>query len=438
MNALNFFKTKNKIIVVLLALCLLIGCKPTFDNKTNNSDVIEENIISEQKVETIPGNKDDKKEDDKKEPADERDDDTVQTDTREENNSQEDNSQEDDSQEGTPSNNKSENDRTESDSENDDQHSGNDNIVSSPETETNTSPTTDPYVGMTKAEFYANYKPATSLADARYRSQHGFLSGSLEVPGQYAQDAPYRPMENGKYVRNIGNHYADNGDTYIVVDSRGNEVMRIYKGGAYITLEEVAAYMYAFGGSTNNIPANYTSSKKTKPTSSMWGEYLRVNHSHFIGNTDRYPYEPELPNISGCGGDLQYWELDIGTTGTSTPGYRPKLYNNGTSIERGAARLVYARQDLNRNGSYEQNEVYVFYTHNHYNDFREYLNYYGGWGEMFGNVTGGGEYSSNTNCNPTPYVPTSYRIFSRSLSLNRKPATIVTGFCIFKKMLAFI
>ena len=47
---------------------------------------------------------------------------------------------------------------------------------------------------------------------------------------------------------------------------------------------------------------------------------------------------------------------------------------------------------------YENNEVYVFYTHNHYNDFREYLNYYGGWGQIFGNVTGGGEYSSKTNC----------------------------------------
>ena len=44
-------------------------------------------------------------------------------------------------------------------------------------------------------------------------------------------------------------------------------------------------------------------------------------------------------------------------------------------------------------------------------DFREYLNYYGGWGEMFGNVTGGGEYSSKTDCNPTPYVETAYKDF---------------------------
>ena len=55
--------------------------------------------------------------------------------------------------------------------------------------------------------------------------------------------------------------------------------------------------------------------------------------------------------------------------------------------------------------------MYVFYTHNHYNDFREYLNYYGGWGEMFGNVTGGGTYSSKTDYNPTPYVETAYKDF---------------------------
>lgn len=272
-------------------------------------------------------------------------------------------------------------------------------------------PTEDPYVNVSKEEFYANYKPATSREDALYRSQHGLLSGSLDVPGQYAQDAANRPMEDGKYIRNTSNYYEDDGNTYVVVDANGKKVMKIYKGGAYITLEEVAAYMYAFGGAKDNIPANYTSKKSTKVGSSIWGEYLRVNHSYFKGDTSRYPYEPKLPNISGCGGDLQYWELDIGTTGTETPGYRGSIYNNGTSITRGAARIVYARQDLNKNGIYEQNEVYVFYTHNHYNDFREYLNYYGGWGEMFGNVTGGGVFDDKSQCNPTPYVPTAYKDF---------------------------
>ncbi len=272
-------------------------------------------------------------------------------------------------------------------------------------------PTSDPYVNVSKDEFYANYKPANCREDALYRSQHGFLSGSLEVPGQYAEEADNRPMEDGKYVRNTGNYYLDDGNTYVVVDAKGKTVMKIYKGGGYITLEEVAAYMYAFGGSSDNLPANYTSKKSAKPANSIWGKYLRLNHSYFVGNTSKYPYEPELPNISGCGGSLRYYEMDLGTTGTVTPGYKSGEYNNGNSITRGAARLVYARQDLNGNGTYEQNEIYVFYTHNHYNDFREYLNYYGGWGEMFGNVTGGGVFDSKTQCNPTPYVPTAYRDF---------------------------
>lgn len=273
---------------------------------------------------------------------------------------------------------------------------------------------TDPYVGVSKEAFYADYTPACCNQDAMYRSRHGLLSGLLEVPGQYAQEAEDRPRSQGKLIRNTSAVYLDDGDTYVVTDSRGNEVLRVHRAGGYITLEEVAAYMYAFGGVS--LPANYSSKKSTKPQNSIWGEYLRLNHSKFIGNTSKYPYEPELPDISGCGGDLAYYEMDIGTTGTTTPGYSPKPYIQGNTVTRGAARLVYARQDLNGNGIYETDELYVFYTHNHYNDFREYLNYYGGWGEVFGNETGGGEYSSETNANPTPYVPTAYADFSQTQS----------------------
>ena len=183
----------------------------------------------------------------------------------------------------------------------------------------------------------------------------------------------------------------------------GDEVYRIYRGGGYIGLEEVAAYVYAFG----DVPANYVSSKSTSPTSSKWGIYLRLNHTAFSGNTSRYPYEPELPRISGCGGDLRYYEIDIGTTGTDCdPSYAAQPYNDGRRITRGAARIVYARFDANGDRVIDLSERFVFYTYNHYNDFREYLNYYGGWGEMFGNVTGGGTLSSKYNYNPTPYVRT--------------------------------
>lgn len=268
----------------------------------------------------------------------------------------------------------------------------------------------DPYINVDKDAFYADYTPACCYTDACYRSQHFLLSGQLLVPDQYATISEYQPTdEKGMLIRNTSSYYLDDGNTYVVVDAYGQEVLQIYKGAAYITLEEVAAYMFAFGGSNDCLPANYTSKKLTKVGTNPWGIYLRGNHSNFTGNTDKYPYEPVLPDISGCGGDLQYFEIDLGTTGTdSGKNYQKKVYNDGTSITRGAARLVYARNDKNNNGIYETDEVYVFYTANHYNDFREYLNYYCGWGVIFGNETGGGTLSSKTDYNPTPYVPTAY------------------------------
>ena len=280
--------------------------------------------------------------------------------------------------------------------------------ATTPEDITTQDPTTpdDPdsyqikYKTMSKAEFYANYTIAENAEDAYWRSQYGFMSGNLNVPDQAPTLAEDRPMQDGKYVRNSVAFFADD-NTYVLVDSDGDIVMEIYRGGAYITLEEVAAYVYAFG----DVPANYVSNKKASPSSSIWGEYLRVNNTKFSGDTRRYPYEPELPDISGCGGDLTYYEIDIGTTGTDCdPKYSAVLYNNGYRIERGAARIVYARYDANGDQIIDPNERYLFYTYNHYNDFQEYLNYYGGWGEMFGNITGGGQISSKYNCNPTPYV----------------------------------
>ena len=197
-------------------------------------------------------------------------------------------------------------------------------------------------------------------------------------------------------MRNIDENYYDNGNSYKIVDGSGNVVNTIYKCGAYVSLEEVAAYVYAWG----DVPANYITSNKGYPESNAWGEFLRLNNSYFSGDTSRYPYEPVLPKISGSGGTYRYYEIDIGTTGTHTPGYTAAPYNNGKKITRGAARIVYARYEGSRLLS--PSERYVFYTYNHYNDFQEYLNYQGGWGEMFGNITGGGQYNSGRN--PSPYV----------------------------------
>ena len=274
----------------------------------------------------------------------------------------------------------------------------------------------DPYVDVNKTEFYANYKPATCYLDSVYRTKHGLMSGSIDPQDQAPTLSVVRPMENGLYVRNTSCLYSSDGNVYYVLDYKGEIVNKIYKGGAYVVLEEVAAYVFAFG----EIPANHSASKKTKPTNSIWGEYLRVNHTKFSGDTSRYPYEPALPNISGIGGEFQYYEMDVGTTGTDCdPSYPVVEYNNGYSIERGAARIVYARYDKNDDLIIDPNEKFVFYTYNHYNDFQEYLNYEGGWGEMFGNITGGGTISSKYDYNPTSYVPVVYKEFvNNNLTLN--------------------
>ena len=251
--------------------------------------------------------------------------------------------------------------------------------------------TSDPYVNVNVTEFYANYTPAISYMDAYYRTQHNLMSGSIATQSADPTIATYQPTEDGKLVRNTTDIFSQDGMVYYVVDSYGNIVNKIYKCGAYITLEEVAAYVFAFG----TYPANHSANKKDKPASSAWGKYLRVNHTNFTGDTSKYPYEPELPNITGCGGDLYYYEMDIGTAS----------YNNGSSITRGACRIVYTRKDLDGDGVIEVNETFLFYTQNHYHDFREYLNYEGGWGILFGDEAGGGV------SRPTQYPATSYYSF---------------------------
>ena len=261
--------------------------------------------------------------------------------------------------------------------------------------------TSDPYTNVDVDAFYKNYTPAISYNDAYYRTKHNLMSGSIDEQNQAPTVSAYQPKSGNQFIRNNTYIFSEDGNTYYVVDAYGEIAFEVYKGGAYVILEEVAAYVFAFG----EPPANHSASKSTKPSSSAWGIYLRVNNTKFSGDTSKYPYEPVLPRISGCGGDLTYYEMDIGTTGTDCdPSYDICDYNDGYTITRGAARIVYSCKDKNGNKLIDLDERYVFYTYNHYNDFQEYLNYEGGWGEMFGNVTGGGTLSSKYNYNPTSYV----------------------------------
>lgn len=273
----------------------------------------------------------------------------------------------------------------------------------------------DPYISTTKEEFYQNYVPANNYLDSYYRTLHNLMSGSIDDQDQKPTISDYQPSEDGTLYRNSHASYSSDMNTYVVVDSYGEPAFEVYRGGAYVTLEEVAAYVFAFG----DVPANYLEKKSADPSESVWGEYLRLNHSSFSGSTSKYPYEPALPNIRGIGGDLYYYEIDLGTTGTDCdPNYDIRVYNDGKTITRGAARIVYTRYDANKDEIIDINEKYLFYTYNHYNDFQEYLNYEGGWGYIFGNITGGGTLSSKYDYNPTPYIPIILKDFVTGKYLN--------------------
>ena len=118
------------------------------------------------------------------------------------------------------------------------------------------------------------------------------------------------------------------------------------------------------------------------------GEYGRCNIGNYSNNTVKYPYEPELPLKSKSGTVYRYTETDFGSTGGFSVTSYVGEYNNGSKISRGTCRIVFT------NNAKDASERLVFYTWNHYNDFQEYLNYYDGFGEIFGNMSNGGSYNS--------------------------------------------
>lgn len=271
-------------------------------------------------------------------------------------------------------------------------------VVTTPPGPVVTTPTitSDPYVNVSESSFYANYTEASCYMDAYYRTKHNLMSGSIEDEDRY-----YLPKENqlGNYIVSDMNYTVNKTGDYeaFTINYTNGEKMDIYYGGAYVSLNEVCAYIYAFGEVPPN--SNYASSKSGKKSSvADWGEYGRCNIGKYSNDTSKYKYEPELPTKSSLTNKAYtYTETDFGSTGGFyVNGTKQSEYNNGSSITRGTCRIVFT------NNATSAADRHVFYTYNHYNDFQEYLNYYDGFGIRFGNESNGGKYNSGSN--PSPYV----------------------------------
>lgn len=240
----------------------------------------------------------------------------------------------------------------------------------------------DPYKYINMSEFYSSYSEAVSYQDAYYRTTHGFISGDKKT--QIAVPTSNAEIIDDVYVRYTTATYilSTRGD-YIGYLINGDEPKIIYYGGGYTALEEVAAYILAFGEVPPN--SNYAKNKNgQKEAIAKWGRYGRVNVGYYSNDVSKYPNEPELPGFR----KLEYTETDFGTAS----------YNTGSSISRGACRICFTDID----NSSKIDDRYVFYTYNHYSDFQEYLNYYNGWGKRFGS-------DSSSTAKPSSYPKTTLK-----------------------------
>ena len=245
----------------------------------------------------------------------------------------------------------------------------------------------DPYEGVSRDEFYSNYTEASSYEDAILRTQHGFISGSITYLDKLHET---NTIYSGREFYKFDNYtYGVNENNEIIsynINTKDGTYKTIYKGAGYVTLDEVAAYILAFG----EVPANSNYDKGSKGKSqsiATWGKYGRVNIGKYSNDVVKYPNEPELPTHDSNKKAYQYTETDIGLAG----------YNNGSSINRGTYRVCFTSSYADGSKITDVRERYVFFTGNHYYDFEEYLNYYGGWGNKFGYETGNRQ-------SPTPHV----------------------------------
>ena len=244
----------------------------------------------------------------------------------------------------------------------------------------------DIYKGINHSDFYSSYSEAISYEDALLRTKYGFISGSINYNDNLHESNTIYSGEN--FVK-FGNYiYGVNSNNEIIsynINYINGTYKTIYKGAGYVTVEEVAAYILAFGEVPPNN--NYDKKKGQNESISKWWKYGRVNVGKYSNDVEKYPEEPELPTKDSTGKLYQYTETDIGLDN----------YNDGFKISRGTYRICFTSSYKDGSKILDVRERYVFFTANHYLDFEEYLNYYGGWSDMFGYYTG-------NRVSPTPYV----------------------------------
>lgn len=260
---------------------------------------------------------------------------------------------------------------------------------------------------FTNSQYWVDKGYALNYEQAK-QNTNNFLTSGYNLETDYLLEYYQDPIvdENLTSYRVADMRYGDDGNSFQINMIDGSKGPVIYKGCAYTYVEDIAAYILAF----NDVPVNMAYDKNdTYEAISDWGENGRVNYNFYSNDNDKsYLYETEVSTHRYLFDPIEntndyyyaYYESDYGASvGNDEPyemqtNYSTSKYNDGTDINRGTLRFVYTKFYTNYEHSkkktaeitntYDRN---VFFTTNHYNDFQQYLNYYGGWSLRFGNTT---------------------------------------------------
>lgn len=193
--------------------------------------------------------------------------------------------------------------------------------------------------------------------------------------GSFIDNSPsvsYRTVANkskdGKSVELFG-----------VAELNGNYSLTItrtlYKDQWYVDSEDVAAFYNGFGV----LPENYVHYENKRYHGHDTSKSAKAETYNTYSTKGRLFTEYNLKTgyVTCMPDDLRiddpefhYIEVDLGTTSE---------YASGTSFNRGAGRLVVFPFGAIHNG----NDPFIVQTLDHYGHFREFANFYGGWGPNF-------------------------------------------------------
>lgn len=168
---------------------------------------------------------------------------------------------------------------------------------------------------------------------------------------------------------------------------RAEKAVSIRQDQPALNAEEVAEYYASY----RSFPPNYFANEEA---AMAYGTNGRIVSTYYSGKRHSYDYTVKLGTFNVTSGG-SYYEFDIDLTGR---------YNTGSSISRGAGRVVVVADGITDYGS----DPVCYYTADHYADFKEYYNFYQGWSPLFAGVynKSGGYENTPTSTLSRPKVPT--------------------------------